>query len=370
MAKPRQNNVGFWLLPPSLILLVTGLFAGGAGTGWTIEIGGLLNLTRCGNIPEQEQTTHAFIYMQSKNVYNMGTIRQGCNPLQRLGIYPKKGNLLNVRTIHTQKESFFNWLVGFTDGNGCFTIDRQMNGKKWNLVYKISQSKKNAQLIYYIKKILNIGNISINCDTYTYRVRKLTHLQTIIFPIFDKYPLFTSKYNQYILIKEAALIQGEEKEEKGKKDEKMERIYNKLKESLKNANIPNQQKNTNMLKQDNYWLIGFWEAEGSLYIVKKDEKRLIHGLGITQKKDSFLQEAIRLKFKSNAKVRYNKNGFYSWDSTSKLVIDKAIKLFDGKFKGRKSLTYSIWKKSINYKGEKLKNSRDLIRKIIDEKNEL
>jgi heme/copper-type cytochrome/quinol oxidase subunit 1 len=31
MAMPRLNNVGFWLLPPSLILLVTGLFAGGAG---------------------------------------------------------------------------------------------------------------------------------------------------------------------------------------------------------------------------------------------------------------------------------------------------------------------------------------------------
>jgi len=51
-AKPRLNNVGFWLLPPSLILLVTGLFAGGAGTGWTIVIGGLLNLTRCENIPQ------------------------------------------------------------------------------------------------------------------------------------------------------------------------------------------------------------------------------------------------------------------------------------------------------------------------------
>jgi heme/copper-type cytochrome/quinol oxidase subunit 1 len=36
MAMPRLNNVGFWLLPPALILLITGLFAGGAGTGWTI----------------------------------------------------------------------------------------------------------------------------------------------------------------------------------------------------------------------------------------------------------------------------------------------------------------------------------------------
>jgi cytochrome c oxidase subunit 1 len=36
MAFPRLNNISFWLLPPSLLLLTIGLFAGGAGTGWTI----------------------------------------------------------------------------------------------------------------------------------------------------------------------------------------------------------------------------------------------------------------------------------------------------------------------------------------------
>jgi hypothetical protein len=36
MAFPRLNNISLWLLPPALILLVTGLFAGGAGTGWTL----------------------------------------------------------------------------------------------------------------------------------------------------------------------------------------------------------------------------------------------------------------------------------------------------------------------------------------------
>ena len=35
MAMPRLNNVGFWLLPPSLILLITGLFSGGAGVEHT-----------------------------------------------------------------------------------------------------------------------------------------------------------------------------------------------------------------------------------------------------------------------------------------------------------------------------------------------
>jgi cytochrome c oxidase subunit 1 len=36
MAFPRMNNISFWLLVPAFLLLLGSLFAGGAGTGWTI----------------------------------------------------------------------------------------------------------------------------------------------------------------------------------------------------------------------------------------------------------------------------------------------------------------------------------------------
>ena len=36
MAFPRLNNISFWLLPISQTLLITGMFSGGAGTGWTL----------------------------------------------------------------------------------------------------------------------------------------------------------------------------------------------------------------------------------------------------------------------------------------------------------------------------------------------
>lgn len=40
-----------------------------------------------------------------------------------------------------------------------------------------------------------------------------------------------------------------------------------------------------LIKFTDDWLLGFWEAEGSLYIVRKSEGRYSHGLGISQKKD-------------------------------------------------------------------------------------
>ena len=36
MAFPRLNNISFWLLPPAFLLIVTGLFLGESGTGWTL----------------------------------------------------------------------------------------------------------------------------------------------------------------------------------------------------------------------------------------------------------------------------------------------------------------------------------------------
>jgi len=43
---------------------------------------------------------------------------------------------------------FEQWLVGFTDGDGTFMIDRLNNGSKWVLGFKISQDHANAQILY------------------------------------------------------------------------------------------------------------------------------------------------------------------------------------------------------------------------------
>ena len=36
MAFPRLNNISFWLLPPAFCLIITGLFMGESGSGWTL----------------------------------------------------------------------------------------------------------------------------------------------------------------------------------------------------------------------------------------------------------------------------------------------------------------------------------------------
>jgi len=103
-------------------------------------------------------------------------------------------------------EWFFNWLVGMTDGDGSFSIFSQ--GDKWNLTFKISQNTYNLRVLYYIKKQLGVGSVTLDSKNSmaSFRIRDRKTLGSVIIPIFDKYPLLTSKYFNNAKFKEAYFI--------------------------------------------------------------------------------------------------------------------------------------------------------------------
>ena len=156
MAFPRLNNISFWLLPPSLILLLlSALVENGAGTGWTVDIFGLIfysklaildklsyysniiykNSTRCeenlqiGSKSSSYSKKDRKIFTDTENI-RLVKLNKFCH--QRLNVeHPsiiKKTNNITVRSLNQNKELFYQWLVGFTDGDGYFSIT-QSNGK-------------------------------------------------------------------------------------------------------------------------------------------------------------------------------------------------------------------------------------------------
>jgi ubiquinol-cytochrome c reductase cytochrome b subunit len=79
--------------------------------------------------------------------------------------------------------------------------------------FGIEVSVKDVQLLYKIKNLLGVGSIlfrykerkekdleKIN-NMVIYRVRNKSHLKEIILPIFDKYPMLSSKQFDYIRFK-------------------------------------------------------------------------------------------------------------------------------------------------------------------------
>jgi len=251
---------------------------------------------------------------------------------------------------------FLWWFVGFTDGDGSFTIYANPDSLKINLTFKISQKSNNIQALYFLKSSLGFGKVrsSSKEDMSHFLIRDKETLKNKLIPIFENYPLNSSKYHSYILFKKALSIWD------NNTYNQKEKVFQIL--ELKSKFLTTPLKSYNWNKP---WIIGFTEAGGSFYIIKKEELRLVHGFGITQKLDKHILEEFKKVFEIKASVKYNKKGFYSLDTTSTKSLKLIKKYYFKTMKTRKSLDYRIWARTFKYKGqyEKMKKIQDLLRKL-------
>ena len=111
------------------------------------------------------------------------------------------------------------WIVGFTDGEGCFSVSTFRNrtcksGFQTLYEFVITQSEESRSALEAIKSYFGCGNIYINHrydnhhhDLLRYCVRRQDDLRNKIIPFFKKYRLQTTKRAQFELfckkIKEA-----------------------------------------------------------------------------------------------------------------------------------------------------------------------
>lgn len=357
MSFPRLNNISFWLNPPALgLLLLSTLVEQGAGTGWTAIIGcykRFLNSTRCWdifywcchyNINGYLTTTVWFNQIGVKMLCTVKTTSLGLTnhvndnqPHQRLNVELQNEKINKIIKKESNKD-FVEWLVGVTDGDGCFSMHKNKNGS-WSFSYRISQSLYNVRMLHYIKKKIGFGSITKSgSGLYVYRIRDAAVLKQVILPMFDSYWLHTSKYNNYILWKNALL-------NRNLRDLNKEQMFNLLLDyKSPHDSIPTKN-----------WIIGFVEAEGSFFLVKKDGEvsdRIVHSFGITQKEDANLLEQLRSLWGIPGTVKIGSNNTHKLETTNNRVIQHLISYFSGCFKGMKSLEFRIWERSYKkHKGD-------------------
>jgi hypothetical protein len=278
-------------------------------------------------------------------------------------------NNITTQALKQNKELFYQWLVGFTDGDGTFSITYQ--NKKWSLAFKLSQHEYNIRLLNFIKSQLGLGNINkeIKTKMVNYRIRDRKKLAEVIFPIFNKYPLLTTKYFNYFKFKEAYRILEDTTLTKTQQDELMFNLVKNLPSfgyiSPAWEIVNNIVSNTNDANKvmSKAWLIGFTEAEGSFYLVNKSKDRIVHGFEITaqQKLDLIVLSAIGyiLGIKTSSKKTY-----FTVVTTNSRSIENIIKYYNNTMKGMKSFEFRVWARCyVKHKGDftKLNAIRNKIR---------
>jgi hypothetical protein len=409
MAFPRLNNVSFWLLPPALILLLlSSLVENGAGTGWTVRnlffsllsyyrniiliklysmrenlklfiiIGNnfsSLNLMKEKMLLTKRQ--FAWInFILPKFIYQRLNVEHLKLQLQNFHLSAKICRTLtlniNKNSLSENKNIFHQWLVGFTDGDGTFSIVRQNN--KWSLTYKISQNTYNLRVLHFIKTQLKAGSIYVEKDGNHahFRIRDRVLLESVIFPIFDKYSLLTTKQFNYIKFKKAHAILSDTTLSKLEKDVLIFKII-KTKPPIDYISpvwslVENKVYNVDTASKimNKAWLVGFTEAEGSFYLTAKSKTRLVHAFEITQKLDLIVLIAIKYILGISTNVKVTNSGNFSIVTTNSRAIENIIKYYKGTMKGMKSLEYRIWVRAyLKHKGDfiSLNKIRNQVRKM-------
>ncbi len=116
-----------------------------------------------------------------------------------------------------------NWITGFTDGEGCFTISIINNpttrfGKQIFPEFVITQGAKSLSALEKIKKFFDCGSIVLNKrydnhneHLYRYCVRSISELHTKIVPFFENFPLRTYKRNDFLVFKKVIAMMVKKK---------------------------------------------------------------------------------------------------------------------------------------------------------------
>ena len=96
------------------------------------------------------------------------------------------------------------YLTGFVDGEGCFSISfslrkRYKFGIEVRPSFSISQHKRNKEIIFFIQKFYKCGGVrfSKKDQNYKFETRSIKDLMKIIIPHFQRYPLQTSKKEEF-----------------------------------------------------------------------------------------------------------------------------------------------------------------------------
>lgn len=98
------------------------------------------------------------------------------------------------------------YITGFVDGEGCFSVSFNKRSKFKTGVevrpsFALGQNKRNLSVLKDIQDYFGCGSIRFSKydQLYKYEVRSIKDLRNRIVPHFKKYPLQTTKQNDFLI---------------------------------------------------------------------------------------------------------------------------------------------------------------------------
>ena len=248
---------------------------------------------------------------------------------------------------------FIEWLRGFVDGEGTFVISHT-TGQYYSFIFQIWLHKDDHKVLNLIQNTLGFGQVLSNDsrNAVYFRVQDIISIKKII-DIFSYYPLNSSKHLNFLVFKEAFELYTNAKSKNDIVSE-MNNFINSMNKSRSDYVF-----NNHKIRITPNWVLGFVEAEGSFYVVKRSYA-LVFSIAQSSR-DSALMEELKNYFtnlclkssSSNRKIdgiglnitkRPNFDLFKLVIEQEQILIDYIIPFFNKlTWRTKKKQSFEYWK---------------------------
>lgn len=173
--------------------------------------------------------------------------------------------------IPNASKEFINWFVGFADAEGCFTI---FSNKSWTVAgfrFHIELHVDDINILHKIAETLGVGKVKLvkTRNSAEFSVSVFEDIVRVILPIFQEFPLQTTKYLDFTSFSEAVQIKLRSQSSGSRKIISKTDLI-KIKNLKTNMNSGRLIINKEQLKDlenkvsiNLWWLLGFVEGEGT-----------------------------------------------------------------------------------------------------------
>ena len=183
------------------------------------------------------------------------------NVLNSISIFTFTYGLFNKKEpLPMNKEQFSSWLAGFIDGEGSFQVF--LDRLYLRVMFRIRLHKDDINVLQKIQDFLGVGRVVIEGNSCVFIISNVKELINVLFPLLDKYNLYTTKWLDYIDFKKVVLFLSDSKTTKLSLSE-----IEKIKNNMSHMNSGRTEYNYSLIpprrEVNPFWFLGFIEGEGT-----------------------------------------------------------------------------------------------------------
>lgn len=255
-------------------------------------------------------------------------------------------------------DEFYEWLAGFTDGEGSFHISKNLTRThSFTFKFRIGLHVDDLDTLKFIQKVLGIGSVTTSGNMCDFTVGGKKDLEKILV-IFTKHQLNSTKHLNFLDFKKAFELYHYSPASPSERTSELSSEIDKIRDGMNTKRSEWKMPVSHEVRITPYWLLGFVEGEGSFFTRQKEYQLTF---SISQDfRDLALMKQIREFLNNLGKGNHNAALLFSkeikGDLTKVTIIQKdyikniLIPFFDAMtWRSKKAKDYLDWKTILKFK---------------------